>query len=213
MDRQVFERDGIVWARAALADSDIASLEAAASGARRPGQRLANGVALPARLLDLAEALLPGARPVRIVAFDKRPGVNWSVPWHQDRVIAVAERHEVEGVSNWSRKDGVWHCEPPVPVLEAMMFARVHIDPCTEASGAMEVARGSHRLGPVPAGEAQARAAAFDQVVAEAGRGDVAFHKMLLLHRSRAARVPMPRRAVRIDFAAVELPSPLEWAG
>lgn len=30
--------------------------------------------------------------PVRGILFDKQRGANWSVPWHQDLAIAVAER-------------------------------------------------------------------------------------------------------------------------
>ena len=71
-------------------------------------------------------AALGGARPVRLVSFDKKEGTNWGVPWHQDRVIAVRERCDVEGYSNWSQKAGVWHCEPPISVLSKMLFVRVH---------------------------------------------------------------------------------------
>jgi len=29
------------------------------------------------------------AQPVRAIMFDKTPGANWSLGWHQDRTIAV----------------------------------------------------------------------------------------------------------------------------
>ena len=34
----------------------------------------------------------PNARPVRVIAFNKTEGNNWTLPWHQDRVVALRER-------------------------------------------------------------------------------------------------------------------------
>lgn len=50
---------------------------------------------------DLVDAF-PNLRPTRVVTFDKSETANWGVPWHQDRVIAVQERHDVDGFENWS---------------------------------------------------------------------------------------------------------------
>jgi len=50
---------------------------------------------LPAALAK--EALGGAARPVKITGFDKTPGSNWKVPWHQDLTIAVKEARDVEG--------------------------------------------------------------------------------------------------------------------
>jgi len=33
-----------------------------------------------------------------------------------------------------------------------------------------------------------------------------------VVHRSRPATDPRPRRALRLDFAAFDLPAPLQWA-
>ena len=41
-------------------------------------------------------------RAVRGLLFDKTPDANWHVPWHQDLVVAVAERHAA-GASGRSR--------------------------------------------------------------------------------------------------------------
>src|SRR5947208_4092608 len=37
----------------------------------------------------------PTARPVRGLLFDKTPGANWKVAWHQDLSTAVKEKHEM----------------------------------------------------------------------------------------------------------------------
>ena len=58
------------------------------------------------------------ARPVRGLLFDKTPGANWKVAWHQDLSIAVKRRIDVPGFGPWSVKAGVQHVQPPVDVLE-----------------------------------------------------------------------------------------------
>src|SRR5438552_1035247 len=44
---------------------------------------------------------------VRATFFDKVPGANWSLFWHQDNVVAVKGRVDVPGYSGWTRKAGV----------------------------------------------------------------------------------------------------------
>jgi hypothetical protein len=56
-------------------------------------------------------------RPVRAILFDKTPTMNWSLAWHQDRTIVVAERVDVEGFGPWTVKSGLIHVAPPVDVL------------------------------------------------------------------------------------------------
>lgn len=149
-----------------------------------------------------------GLVPARVVAFNKSDGNNWGVPWHQDRVIAVAERHNAPGFGNWSRKAGTWHCEPPEEILEQMYFVRVHLDDSDAADGAMRIALGSHRLGIVPAAAARSIAGGLPQEDCGAARGDVLVLKMLTLHASRPSTTANPRRVFRIDYAPAGLTSP-----
>lgn len=212
-----WEEDGRQWVRKRLRSDELAELEPL-FGDGRPGVRLSVfDPALTAtrawdRLLAVAREHAPGCRPVRVVAFDKTDQSNWALPWHQDRVIAVREKHDVAGFSAWSRKDGVWHCEPPVSLLERMMFMRVHIDRCDEASGCLELALATHRLGRVSAGDAAKLAEEADREMCAAAPGDLLIVQALTLHRSVASRVGLRRRALRIDFSADVLPAPLEWA-
>jgi hypothetical protein len=87
------------------------------------------------------------ARPVRVLFFDKTTSVNWAVPWHQDRTVAVKQRVDMAGFGPWSIKDGVTHVEPPVAILEHMLTLRVFVDDCGEDNGPLEVVKGSHRFG------------------------------------------------------------------
>lgn len=211
--RRQLERYGRVWFRGALAPETIAALGSATTHAGAPGRRL--GVdSLPGLdcVTELARQLVPGCQPVRIVAFDKSPDFNWTLPWHQDRVIAVRDRHEVEGFSNWSLKVGVWHCEPPIELLSRMVFARVHIDAAAEQNGCLELALESAANGRIGASDAASVAAASPRELCIAQAGDVLFASALILHRSNASASPAPRRALRIDFSADALPAPLRWA-
>lgn len=217
-EREEFEHTGRFWLRRALNGAALLALDAAFTVSGRPGARVGINAALmsvlgPGSAVGLRiHAILPNARPVRVLAFDKTPDQNWGVPWHQDRVIAVVARHDLPGYHNWSLKAGVWHCEPPSAVWDQMVFVRLHLDPADAANGAMEIAPGSHRRGLIPAADAAQVASIEPAEVCDAARGDILILKMLTLHRSRPATNGRPRRTFRVDFTAMDLPVPLHWA-
>lgn len=205
-----FEREGRVWVRDVLDEATLPALDAACDMGDAPGQRL---LFAPPPVLDaFAQQLLPGARPVRVIAFNKTKTNNWALPWHQDRVVALRERIETAGFTNWTNKAGIWHAEPPIELLERMLFARVHLDPADTSNGCLQLALGTHASGKIAAAEAEAiaNAAPIEDCIAQ--RGDVLFAKALILHRSSPSRTNAGRRAIRIDYCANELPAPLEWA-
>ena len=160
----------------------------------------------------LARQFLPGARPVRVVAFNKTKENNWTLPWHQDRVVALRERVETPGFDNWTNKAGIWHAEPPIGLLKRMIFARVHLDPAEAENGCLQLALGTHACGKIVAAEAEAIADAAQVENCVAARGDVLFAHALILHRSAPSHVSVGRRAIRIDYCADDLPAPLAWA-
>jgi hypothetical protein len=207
----MLEQEGRVWFRRALSVAGLSALDAAASAEGKPGERI---VALDGleEVNALATQILPNARPVRIIAFNKTDVSNWTLPWHQDRVVALRERVETPGFTNWTNKSGIWHAEPPIELLERMVFARIHLDPADTRNGCLQLALGTHSRGKVAAGDAEAiaHAAPIEDCVAE--RGDVLFAKALILHRSSPSRVRGGRRAIRVDYCAEALPAPLEWA-
>ncbi len=215
---ETFERDGRVWFREAISPANLMVMDNLCDLNGKPGQRLAFNT-LSRRAFGpqsdigrLVSLLSPGSFPVRLVAFDKNSESNWSLPWHQDRVIAVRNRTSAPGFSNWSNKSGQWHCEPPADVLAGMLFARVHLDDADKSNGAMEIALGSHRYGLVRSADAANIAAKCPVEIGQARRGDVLVLKMLTLHRSPAAETAAARRAYRLDYAAAGLPAPLAWA-
>lgn len=211
-----FEATGRLWLRRTISPGDLETLETLSepgrAGARLDAGRALAGVGPDSSVGRALHAFWPGMRPVCAVAFSKDAETHWGVAWHQDRVIAVRERAEVPGFSNWSSKGGRCHCEPPREVLDAMLFVRLHLDSATPANGPMEIALGSHRRGPVRSEEAQTVAEAHSLETCLAERGDILVLKMLTLHRSGPSIDVQPRRAMRVDFAAAALPHPLQWA-
>jgi len=211
-----FEQDGFAWLRNALSPAQVDALLQVSTLNDRPGGRPA--VASP--LFQSIESGPVGAAiretwpdmiPVRLVSFDKNAQANWGVPWHQDRIIAVQEHHDLPEFVAWSRKSGVWHCEPPTDLLQEMLFVRVHLDDNTAENGAMQLAPGSHRLGKIPTETAKRIARKFKTETSKAKAGDILVLKMLTLHRSRPALAAEHRRVPRVDFAPCPLPLPLRW--
>lgn len=166
----------------------------------------------PALRALVESALGASAKLVRSIYFNKNQETNWQVAWHQDLAIAVHDRVEIDGFAGWSSKDGVPHVQPPVHVLDRMLTVRLHLDPADESNGALWVVPGSHRLGRLPAGEAAATAERMGKHLCAVNAGDALLFKPLLLHASRKATSSQPRRVIHLEFADVELPTPLRWS-
>jgi ectoine hydroxylase-related dioxygenase (phytanoyl-CoA dioxygenase family) len=153
----------------------------------------------------------PSAFAVRALLFDKTPGANWKVIWHQDLTIATTLRADVPGFGPWTEKAGVPHVQPPIAVLEAMVAIRLHLDPCASENGPVRVLDGTHRLGRLTAAaieELRAKHPPRDCLVEEGG---VLAFRPLLLHASGPSMTPSHRRVIHIEYTAQELPSPLAW--
>lgn len=227
--RTSVERDGFCLVPGILNDELCRSLCAAltsASGAepRRPFPLYAmrnllsevpliGELARSHQIASLAAAVLgDGCFPVRATLFDKLPGANWKVTWHQDLSIAVRCREETAGFGPWSVKAGVIHVQPPAGILERMLAVRLHLDDCPESNGPLRVIPGSHMSGRLGAVEVQQWRSRVSPAVCTAPRGSALLLRPLLLHASSAASVPGRRRVIHLEFAAEELPGRLEWA-
>lgn len=164
-------------------------------------------------LLPTVRAVLgPGVFPVRGILFDKVPGANWHVGWHQDTMIPVAERQEVEGFGPWSVKAGVVHVKPPARVLANMLTLRLHLDACGDDDGPLRVFPASHSHGFLSSEATKLWIATQSPVTCNAQRGDVLLMRPLLLHASSSASRPHHRRVIHIEYAAGSLPGELRWA-
>jgi ectoine hydroxylase-related dioxygenase (phytanoyl-CoA dioxygenase family) len=213
---QSFEDAGIHLFRQPLAAEDNRMLAVAVGDllTPKPGTR---AFALPARARDVLVGLASslGGRParlVRILAFDKTSEMNWGVPWHQDRTIAVKARRDMLGYGPWSIKRGVPHVEPPTALLEAVFTLQFHVDDCGSANGPLKTIPGSHKLGRLPVAAVRELAAFSEAMICTAQAGDVLAIKALTVHASDPAQSPRHRRILYVDFTTASLPAPLEWA-
>ena len=148
---------------------------------------------------------------VRGILFDKQPGANWKLPFHQDRTIAVAEQIDAEGYSGWSVKEGIVHVRPPVEVLEKTVAIRVHLDRCHADNGALRVIPDTHKLGMLSADAIERIAAKQNQVTLEVGEGDIVLMSPLLLHASSPAVSPSHRRVIHLEYSSAGLPKGLQF--
>jgi hypothetical protein len=152
-------------------------------------------------------------RPVRAILFDKTETTNWSLPWHQDRVIAVKNRVDVDGFGPWSRKHGALHVAPPVEVFSEMTTLRLHLDPVPMTNAPLLIAPGSHKMGRISEKAVPAVVGQRGVAVCLAAAGDAWLYSTPILHASEAAKTPSRRRVLQIDYAMEDLPGGLEWLG
>ncbi len=213
-----WQQDGCRYLPDAVPAAQLLRLQVLFEGETGVGRRLTSEACLLADalpwLLPIASELMANhfeARAVRATLFDKTAGRNWSVPWHQDRTIAVAAYLDTPGFGPWSRKAGVLHVEPPFAILSAMVTLRLHLDDCPSTNAPLVVAAGSHKAR-VCAETAAEQAELRPNISCTAMAGDVWAYATPILHCSAKATMPTRRRVLQIDFAAVDLPAGLAWA-
>jgi hypothetical protein len=160
-----------------------------------------------------ASRLMGNVRPVRAILFDKTPKTTWALGWHQDRVVAVKKRMEAPGFGPWTRKHGALHVAPPAEVLSRMLTVRVHLDDVPIENAPLQIAPGSHRLGRIFEADVPKVVAMCGVIECQAARGDIWIYSTPVLHASGAARSPLRRRVLQVDYAAEDLPHGLEWLG
>lgn len=171
-----------------------------------------------ARLADSSEIAtllgalgLPGGFLVRSILFDKQPGANWKVSWHQDLTIAVREKLDVSGFGPWSNKAGIPHVQPPGSILARMITLRLHLDNCDAENGALRVIPGSHLHGTLSPEEIQRWRRECAEFICAVPEGGILAMRPLLLHASSQALRPRHRRVIHLEYAMDELPGGLRW--
>lgn len=171
-------------------------------------QQLATSVAM---WTPASAVLGPRCAAVRAIVFDKTPGANWKVSWHQDLTIAVQEQRNVPGFGPWSTKAGIPHVQPPAAVLKQMLTLRLHLDPCGLDNGPVRVLPASHQAGRLSGEQVGAWRSRVEAVACVAERGEILAMRPLLLHASSPSASPQHRRVIHIEYAGVDLPHGLKW--
>lgn len=213
-------REGYAIAQGPLREQIVTAARAACPPVARGGLRNllrrmpeARAIAESAPVREIAATVLGAqARVVRAILFDKSPGANWALGFHQDTTIAVAERVEAPGFGPWSIKDGVVHVQPPAEVLAQMVTIRLHLDDADASNGALAVIPGSHRFGLLGSGAIGRLVEEVAAVSCGVRAGDAVVMRPLLLHGSPRATREARRRVVHLEFASTELPGELRWA-
>lgn len=164
---------------------------------------------LRAELID-AGILPAGAVAIQAIAFDKTPGTNWKVTWHQDLMFPFAKPVSTPGYELPSVKEGIAYARPPREVLDELLAVRLHLDECDETNGPLRVAPGSHRHGILRGSDIPTALSQHPEVTCLAANGDALLMKPLLLHASSPATTPKHRRVLHYVFHSGH-PMPEVW--
>jgi hypothetical protein len=190
-----------------------AALDASDAGSRSLLTEIwCSGLVAPLRSGLQSLGLIPDdAVAVQCTLFRKTPDCNWKVPYHQDLSIPVAEFVEHPALSGWSVKEDGRYVQAPSDLLDGLLAARLHLDPCDNDDGALRVVPGSHRLGRLNPERIAAMDKRRDEVVCTADVGDLLLMRPLLLHASSKAGRPSGRRVLHFLFAPRHPGRGLRW--
>ncbi len=150
-----------------------------------------------------------GAFVIKSIYFDKPKFSNWYVTWHQDLMIQVKEKVEMNGFSSWTYKNQEYAVLPPLNILENIFTLRIHLDNTTQDNGALKVIPKSHLNGIVRKNEQ--RISEENAIFCECEQGDVMLMKPLTFHASHKTTNQQQRRVIHIEFSSINLPNGLVW--
>jgi predicted DNA-binding transcriptional regulator YafY len=162
-------------------------------------------------LLHILKKINPELFLTKSIFFDKTPESNWYVTWHQDIVINVKEKIEMEGFTSWTKKSGLHGVCPTDDILKDTLTIRIHLDDTDESNGALKIIPGSHnkRLSIEEISLITQNSIPHSCDVASGG---VQIMKPLILHSSSKATSQKRRRVIHLEFNTQELPNGLAWA-
>jgi ectoine hydroxylase-related dioxygenase (phytanoyl-CoA dioxygenase family) len=182
------------------------------SSMRRSRAGIRNVLQVPAvRSLAMNEELVSFARqalgekavPFRATLFDKSPGANWLVVWHQDTALPLRERRDMAGWGPWSVKDGVICAHAPASALEQVLAIRVHLDDSNEENGSLRILPRSHRAGVLTDDAIHDLASKTPAVDCHVPSGGILLMRPLTVHASSKVKSKNARRRVlHIEYAA-----------
>ncbi len=162
--------------------------------------------------LEKARFILNGKPEiVRVIFFDKTPTKNWLVTWHQDKTIAVNSKAEILGWNSWSVKDGIYHVQPSIDVLNQMVTFRVHLDDANKQNGCLKVIPKTNNLGILSQQKINKITQQQTTFLCEVQAGDIVLMKPHLLHSSSKSTNPSHRRVVHVEYSSYKLPHGLKW--
>ncbi len=163
------------------------------------------------KLKEIIRQISPNCdKVIKSIYFNKPPVANWSVAWHQDLTINVAEKQDVPGFKNWRPNPERTVVQPSMDILQRMFTIRIHLDTCTIENGALRVIEGSHYNGVINMKEWMDQRKGVERIC-EVKSGGILIMKPLLLHASKRTENKKSRRVIHLEFYDQKLPGSLEW--
>lgn len=164
------------------------------------------------RMLAIVEAVIGNnAQLANSIILDKTKDNNWGLDWHQDTKVAVNQRIEIPGYTNWTVEQGIHHVVLPAGLYDRKLYMRLHLDDCDSSNGAIWMLPGTHKLGIVPQSEIQAVVTGIPIQQCEVKSGDVMLMHPLLLHKSPYSLSAAGRRILQADYTTITAENGLEW--
>lgn len=147
---------------------------------------------------------------IKSIYFDKPEGSNWFVPYHQDLMVSVDKKLDIDGYGPWTEKQAQFAVQPPLHILESNFTIRIHLDDTDEKNGALRVIPESHLKGLY-------RPETIDwtketETICKVKKGGVMIMKPLLLHASNRTINNSKRRVIHLELSNCSLADPLEWS-
>lgn len=148
---------------------------------------------------------------IKAIFFNKNQNNNWSVPWHQDKTIAVKEKAALDGYKNWTVKQGIHHVQPPAEILERIITIRIALENCDRYNGALKIIPRSHEFGILDKKAIDRLAQTESSVCCSMKAGDILIMHPLILHSSPKSTSDRARGTIHLEYSTIELPPSLSW--
>ncbi|WP_444995459.1 phytanoyl-CoA dioxygenase family protein [Aliikangiella sp. IMCC44359] len=148
---------------------------------------------------------------VRVILFDKTQANNWSVGWHQDKTVTLSQQIADETWGPWSIKEGIYHVQPPLTVLENMLTLRIHLDDTNDKNGCLRLIPKTHQLGILSKSKIYQWVEQCTPIDIELTRGGLLVMSPLIVHSSCKAINNCRRRVLHIEFSSYPLPDGIFW--
>jgi ectoine hydroxylase-related dioxygenase (phytanoyl-CoA dioxygenase family) len=164
--------------------------------------RVVRAIAEDKRMIGVAsDQLSQPAVPFRATLFEKTPGANWLVAWHQDRALPLSDRIETRGWGPWSVKSGVHYAHAPAEALEKVVALRLSLDDSGRDNGPLRVLPGTESLGVLTDQQIATLAQEIAPIDCCVDAGGLIVMRPLVVHASSKAESNRPRRVLHVEYA------------
>jgi len=165
-----------------------------------------SAIAVNKNIIEVVKEVIgQDAIPLKAIIIDKTKQNNWGLDWHQDLKIAVKEKNETPGFTEWTIESGIDHVIPTIDVLQRSLTVRIHLDDCNPKNGSIWVLPGTHKDKIYARSEIVEKLKEVKIVDCIANKGDVMFMSPLLLHKSPYSLTDKSRRVLQIEYSSVTL--------